>query len=354
MQIGSGVATLATMKLESRRFRTKTVFLWVLTLVVVASVISAFMVYRFPLELNEFSQLRELKKAGVSRFDDSAHDVKGLVKADCGVPVGNASPSGAPASCGCVLLVHGLGDSALTWRKLLLHPSESWPQQLRWYAIDLPAHGANVVRSSNAQPWLGDELRVRAMASHTVVWMKSETQCREWTIVGNSFGGWISAWITKIGTRKLVGHLALVDSTGLKHQRERDQTDVKAQRWITEPSVESLKEFQRRAYFKPRELEGYVWEAALRRLLRTPLDEVLKAQSPEDYLDAELAEIKQPTLVFWGKNDQITPLEDGRELSKLVKERLHREAQECGHLPQKECPLALHRALEELWAFGAF
>ena len=58
------------------------------------------------------------------------------------------------------------------------------------------------------------------------------------------------------------------------------------------------------------------------------------------------------TMFFWGAADRIIPPEQGRELARLVPGALYREAPECGHLPQKECPEALMKALGEFVKFG--
>jgi pimeloyl-ACP methyl ester carboxylesterase len=56
----------------------------------------------------------------------------------------------------------------------------------------------------------------------------------------------------------------------------------------------------------------------------------------EDFLDDRIKNIKQPTLIIWGRQDGLTPPSDG--------ERFHREipnstliiVEECGHVPNLE------------------
>jgi pimeloyl-ACP methyl ester carboxylesterase len=170
-------------------------------------------------------------------------------------------------------------------------------------------------------------------------------------VVGNSYGGWLAAWAA-IDHRDRVNKLVLVDAAGLASQKD-STADVKK---LFDGSVEGLREFQRRAYHQPRELPGYAWEAATARLrparnaLPPGADVVMENQ---ERLDTYLASIRANTLVFWGKSDRITPPAGGREFARLVPGAQLREAPDCGHLPQKECPAALMKALNEWVVYGA-
>ena len=76
-----------------------------------------------------------------------------------------------------------------------------------------------------------------------------------------------------------------------------------------------------------------------------------------DEIVARIPQIAVPTLIIWGKNDPVIPLENG--------ERLHREIQKsswlamdrCGHVPQEEYPresaVAINGFLASLKSRGA-
>jgi pimeloyl-ACP methyl ester carboxylesterase len=172
-------------------------------------------------------------------------------------------------------------------------------------------------------------------------------------VVGNSHGGWVAAWMA-VDHADRVNKLMLVDSAGLESQKAGTQ---EVSKWF-DGSVAGLKEFQKRSYFRPRELPEAVWSKAAARL--KTLREKMKAAHPEleqvllaqERLDAHLGAIRANTLVFWGKEDRITFPEAGREFTQRIRGARLREAPECGHLPQKECPAALMKALNEWVQYG--
>jgi pimeloyl-ACP methyl ester carboxylesterase len=57
-----------------------------------------------------------------------------------------------------------------------------------------------------------------------------------------------------------------------------------------------------------------------------------------------------PTLIIWGAEDQLIPLEAGRKLSSLIKDSGLLILQGCGHLAQEEMPA---RVADEITKFIA-
>lgn len=263
----------------------------------------------------------------------------------------NSCPQDVPASgqeCACIALIHGLGDNAMTWKKILLWPEQKWKamgltEPLRIYAVDLPGTGRSSPASSP------NDYRVRRQAEILKAVLSSS--CREWVVVGNSLGGWIAAWIAldwPEGVRRLV----LLDSAGLKINKEDRE---KMGSLLANPTVESLKEFQKRAYDQPRVMPDYVWNNIVikARAQASHTSEVITAQTDDDYLDLRLSTIHRPTLILWGKEDRIIPLSIGKEMRDLMHTAVWREVSHCGHLPQKECPLAVIRSIIDMVQMGA-
>jgi pimeloyl-ACP methyl ester carboxylesterase len=69
-------------------------------------------------------------------------------------------------------------------------------------------------------------------------------------------------------------------------------------------------------------------------------------------LGEELNQIKQPTLLVWGNNDNITPPFVAREFNKLIPNSELHFIDKCGHAPMMEVPdefnIILHKFLKKL------
>ncbi len=74
-------------------------------------------------------------------------------------------------------------------------------------------------------------------------------------------------------------------------------------------------------------------------------------ESGRDLMDFKLGEIHQPTLIVWGKLDQLIPLAAGEELHRKIAGSSMLIVDGCGHLTPGECwrPV-LHGTLDFLTA----
>lgn len=294
--------------------------------------ISALLVYAvlffFPLQLAELSSRYEFWKVGVQVV--SSGQLRGFVQDHCE----------GKKDCTCVAMIHGLADNALTWKKILLWPKNGWLVPVKLYAFDLPGSGGSPAPLDPARDY-----RVRNQAR--AVREALEPLCNHWIVAGNSLGGWVASWLA-LDWPEGVSKLILMDSAGLKTLS--DPRELEAFR---DPTVEALKEFQKRAYYKGRELPESVWRAAADRMKQSNARQVLEAQTPEDYLDGRVSTLRRPTLLLWGQADQLTPVSHGLELKSQIPGAVWIEVPECGHLPQKECPLDVIRAIGKMVSFGA-
>jgi len=55
-----------------------------------------------------------------------------------------------------------------------------------------------------------------------------------------------------------------------------------------------------------------------------------------------------PTLILWGREDELNPLEAGRKFNALIRNSKLVVFDHCGHLPQEETPA---RVVEEITQF---
>jgi pimeloyl-ACP methyl ester carboxylesterase len=65
----------------------------------------------------------------------------------------------------------------------------------------------------------------------------------------------------------------------------------------------------------------------------------------EDVLDDRLAQIKQPTLIIWGREDLLTPLAMAERFKKGIPHSELVVFDKCGHVPQLEQPAQFNAAL---------
>jgi pimeloyl-ACP methyl ester carboxylesterase len=240
--------------------------------------------------------------------------------------------------CTCIVLIHGLGDSALTWQKLLLSRSLDWKRPVRLFALQVD-HEARF--KDNDAP---EDYRVRNQAHQIARELKA--YCPTFMVVGNSMGGWIAAWMA-MDQELPVSRLVLSDTIGLK------SVPTALADLESEVTLAKIRDFDRRAYFKQRDIPDNVWDHVYRKYKASRIPDISRAQKADDYLDGKLGNLKIPTMLIWGNADQIAPLSGGREFQKEIKNSIWRELPKCGHIPQKECTEPYIKDLNEMVIFGS-
>jgi len=257
------------------------------------------------------------------------------------------------AGARCVVLLHGIGDASRTWFKLLerlaARPSPEALQE-RLVIWELPGHGHSRVPAPTLEG--NEELRPKAMAEQ-IAQATRELGCQgksQW--VGNSLGGWVAAWVALLHPEQVKGLLLLAPAGLASQARHPAMTDLKP--LLETPTVESLQEFRARAYAKPQSpYPSWFWEAALQAARASSIRRVRESAKPEDLLDTRLGQVLVPTVILWGRGDRILPLAASRDFAGLARPGIttFREIDDCGHLPQKECPDAVLEALGDLGNF---
>ncbi len=248
------------------------------------------------------------------------------------VHVRDQGPADAPA----LLLIHGSSASLHTW--------EPWVERLtsryRVISYDQPGHGLT-----------GPHPRGCYSADCMVAVADAVARARNldrFVIGGNSMGGWV-AWNYALAHPDRLAGMILVDASGIDVPRDQKgvpigfrimQTPI-VNRIGTQITPRSLIEASLRKTVTDQsrvtdaEIDRY-WE-----LLRYPgnrqamIDRANTARG-EGATAKRLSEINIPTLVLWGAEDSLIPLEAG----KLFAERLPDAAlvtyDGIGHIPQEE------------------
>lgn len=243
----------------------------------------------------------------------------------------NKNTCESPADCKCVLFIHGLGDQALTWTKVFKQSPAS--ENLNLYAVDLPGSGASPQLETLS------EYGVTSLAE--LVHEEIFPICSEWTLVGNSFGGWVATRLALMHPSEVNG-LLLVSAAGL--------SDSYSHIWPTfaEPTVDRLKTAANMSYANPTHWPDFIFERVIRKLERMPVRDMLMAQLDEKFLDRDLPKIKAPVRLLWGEEDQVIPISMARRFAKAMPQAELTIEQDCGHLAQQECPKAVWKSLKGL------
>jgi len=248
--------------------------------------------------------------------------------------------TGAP-----LVFVHGLGGSWQNWLENIPH----FAAFRRVVAFDLPGFGASEMPES--------PVSILEYAD-TVDALLTELGIPTADVVGNSMGGFIAAELA-IGRPARVARLVLVDPAGLSARYRRLLPLA--------PSLEALTR-----WLAPRS-NTLVRRPGLRRALlvmvaahpeRLPLalvQEQLAGQASDGFHDALLGvhshdirhrvpRIACPTLVVWGTEDRLVPVEDAAEWVRLVPDARAVVWEDTGHVPMLERPALFNSAVAEFLA----
>ncbi len=289
--------------------------------------------FLFPLEIYEFTQRTRMYWAGAHAFESAG--IKGFERDFC---------EGTTETCSCIALIHGLGDDAYTWSRLLSQaraPLGPWKSNVRLVAVHLPeTEGSGPSANGRYGPRdLADALKT-ALAP----------VCRRWVVVGNSLGGWIALWMA-LDWPEGVERLVLLAPAGLRSKRDEA---TKMALGLLDPTSDLLKEFQKRAYAKPADLPDSVFRAVAKRLRSRPVRKTLEAIKDSDFIDDKLALVRAPAIVLAGLSDQIVPPTSVEALAKGLPIASFQKIEACGHMPQKECTPVVIKAIEQSLAYGSF
>lgn len=248
--------------------------------------------------------------------------------------------TGAP-----LVLLHGFTSSTYSWKDVFGPLS----QNFRVIAVDLKGFGF----SGKAD---GDYSR-RAQATlvaHLLDYLKIE---KAW-LCGNSMGGEIALNFALQNPQRVVG-LILVDSAGVNVPGSGSlapgylllpvvgrvvtalalTSDKLVRQGLQKSFYDQTKVTNERVayYYRPLQTRGGQLAAVRAR-----------TQANEFPIEPELGKISVPTLIIWGAQDALIPLEAGTKMNQLIKDSKLHIFDSCGHLPQEEMPA---RTVDEMTTF---
>lgn len=246
-----------------------------------------------------------------------------------------------------LVLLHGFTSSTYSWKDVF----EPLSKRFRVIAVDLKGFGFS------GKPD-GDYTR-RAQAllvAHLLDHLRIE---KAW-LAGNSMGGEVALNFALQNPHRVAG-LILIDGAGV---------DVKvsgslAPGYLLVPVVgrvlmalaltsdKLVREGLKKSFYDDAKITAER-VAYYHRPLKTRRGQLAalraRTQSGQFPVEPELSKINVPTLIVWGAEDALIPLEAGRKMNSLIKGSNLVIIEKCGHVPQEEMP---ERVVEEVTKFIA-
>ncbi len=249
-----------------------------------------------------------------------------------------------------LLLVHGLGSAATTWRPLLPRLAERYDV----VAVDLPGHGGSAPLPPGEPATPGRLARAVGALLDDLGWDRAH-------LLGNSLGGWVGLELAADGRARSLTALA---PAGLwlrpSHRRNpvvrSNRAAARATRAV-QPALLRSRVVRQLAFASVSAWPGRVpYDVAL---------EAARAQADatgyEAALDGTLglrfdraAEISSavPVTAVWGDRDHVLPARSTQERSLLPEHAAWVVLPHCGHAPQWDAPGAVVRLLDRTTAAG--
>ena len=239
-----------------------------------------------------------------------------------------------------LVFLHGFGASSFAWR----HNLAVLAEHHKVAALDLLGSGKS------------DKPRVDYSPD---IWVNLVNEFaraqgyRKITLIGNGLGGLIAAEFALKFPDK-VDKLVLVDPLGQSYQLSRGRRLLNA-RLLGGPAFRLL--FRKSnvtsilkdsIYSDAEKVTDEVAEGYYRPFLSPGATDAYRRigrEIPQWKVGDRFKEINVPTLIVWGENDSITPVEDAVELNKLIPNSTLVTIPGAGHCPHEESPAQFNEAL---------
>jgi pimeloyl-ACP methyl ester carboxylesterase len=244
-----------------------------------------------------------------------------------------------------LVLLHGFTSSTYSWKDVF----EPLSQNFRVIAVDLKGFGFS------GKPDGDYSRRAQAMlVGHLLDYLKID---KAW-LCGNSMGGEIGLNFALQNPQRVAG-LILIDSAGVNVPGSGSlapgylllpvvgrvvtalalTSDRLVRQGLEKSFYDQTKVTNERVayYYRPLQTRGGQLAAVRAR-----------TQANKFPIEPELGRISVPTLIIWGAQDALIPLEAGYKINKLIKESRLVIFDSCGHLPQEEMPA---RVVDEITKF---
>ncbi|MFZ0418194.1 MAG: alpha/beta fold hydrolase [Candidatus Sulfotelmatobacter sp.] len=229
-----------------------------------------------------------------------------------------------------VILLHGLGSVKEIW----MANFGALAPKYHVYTIDQIGFG------HSDKPLL--EYKIATFVDFLQGFMQAQNIGKA-TLVGNSLGGWIALDFT-IQHPAMVEKLVLVDSAGLASMRP-PAVDLNAS------SLAGMRAILESVFYNKQMVTDQtvlqVFTDHVRNNDAYTIQRMLAGLVTPQFEDTKLASIRVPTLVVWGRQDELIPVAGGEKLRDGIAGAKLVVFDQCGHVPQLEKAAEFNQALLE-------
>lgn len=227
-----------------------------------------------------------------------------------------------PESGRPVVLIHGLGGRAEDWKNLAPYLSSAG---FRVYMPDLPGYGQSEKPVAFSYS-VNDEADV-------VVGFLDAMGLKKVDLGGWSMGGWI-VQLVAVNHPERINRLMLFDSAGLYVKptwdtsvfTPKDETQVNELNRLLTPKAQEVPGFVAKDIVRLSNEDGWVIQRAMAAML-----------TGKETTDAMLPKLAMPVLILWGQKDEITPVQQGETMHRLIQGSELEVVAGCGHLAPRQC-----------------
>jgi 2-hydroxy-6-oxonona-2,4-dienedioate hydrolase len=178
--------------------------------------------------------------------------------------------------------------------------------------------------------------------THFIEDFVAHKQYEKVSVLGNSLGGHVALLYT-LSNQDKVASMILTGSSGLYENAMSDSFPKRG-------NYEFIKEKTEYTFYDPKtatkELVDEVFSIVTNREKALRVVSVAKSAIRNNLAD-QLHKIQVPTLLVWGNQDRITPVEVAKDFNRLIPNSELHFIDKCGHAPMMESPNEFNTILEQ-------
>ena len=230
-----------------------------------------------------------------------------------------------------ILYLHGSGGNA-GWKPF----HQALAQNYTVHAPSMP--GFN---STPRPTWV----RTINDMAHFNLEMVQQLGLKQYILVGSSMGGWVAAEMAAMGQENLKG-MVLIDAAGIRpeHGEIAEILMVSAQTRASLRFHDISQVPNNEVYTREMTSEETLVDHANREMASRLF---WKPYLHNPSLPFYLAKVRTPTLLVWGRQDAIIPVECGELFRRALSNATLKIIDNCGHSPQIEKPQEFQAAITE-------
>lgn len=232
-----------------------------------------------------------------------------------------------------LLLVHGLGSSAMTW----LHVLIALARDRRVVAVDLPGYGHSPLANGRDHSTFHEFVQaLGAFVADRTLFPAPPT------LLAQSMGAWIAIRVARLHPAN-IRHLILVNSAGILFG------GIEELRSVIDPKTkEEVAAFWDRLYHNPPRLYTTFWRDTVKKMHVPQVTKFVDALGEEDFINDDLPQLQMPVSIVWGRADRYMPLKTVDAFVHGLGSTQVLWVAQCGHVPQIERPKEFVRIVRGL------